>query len=488
VLKHRLLVDNSGRTEENRDVVAEYVAIEGVENMSRWVKNLLIFAALGAVSAQAAYRVQDSSIRIDHAVNSPQVTIKYSGMKASLIEFKVNGKSKNSKVVSPDDNFGEISFPVDLESMDEGDNVLEILIFNTDGKVIGTQRTTIKVDRNAEGPVFLQGLKSGATVQGTIELKLGVNRDFRDLYVSFFVNDEWKALKNTQPYSYNWDTTRERNGVHVVQAWVVDEQNNTFKTKKIKVLVNNPGGRTDRIENPEKTVTTQPDKTTPKTVAVVTPIKLDTKPEAVKGIITQSTGFRSTAATGGTATGQLNLTPTGKRIATTKPAIVKPTTVKATTQAKPVLPKPIAKATAKPVVAVATKAPKMTLSYGSRLPIAGTYSISLNNKAVKFDAAQPRVENGVPLTPFRFLFEQAGGKVKWNNSAKEVKATGLGQEISFQVGNKSAKVNKLPVKLELAPFIEFSRAIVPLSFVKDSLKVEVEYDPNTGHVLITSGK
>jgi hypothetical protein len=36
--------------------------------------------------------------------------------------------------------------------------------------------------------------------------------------------------------------------------------------------------------------------------------------------------------------------------------------------------------------------------------------------------------------------------------------------------------------------LERGRTIVPLSFIRDSLNVEVEYDPSTGHVLITTKK
>ncbi|MCE9559970.1 MAG: hypothetical protein K8R88_13605 [Armatimonadetes bacterium] len=486
--------------------------------MSRWVKNLFLVAAVAVTAVSHAYSLQDATIKIDHAVNSPTLSVKYAGMKASLIELKVNTKSKNSKVVSPDDNFGELAFPIDLDSLDDGDNLVEIIIYDTNGKVLGVQRTSIKVDRNSDGPVYMQGLKSGASVQGTIELKLGVNKDFRDLYVSFFVDEDWKGLKNTQPYTYNWDTTRQTNGWHVVQAWVVDEQNNTFKTKKVKVYVNNPGGRTERIENPATTSTTNP-KPDPAgqggVVAVVTTPKISVKPDMkfmpVTGIMGSPSTFRTQSVSGGTAAGQKNLTPTGKRLAPKTVVLtpVKTTTVpvapvavtsvkvyvapKASTNVAPKAPTKVAvlpKATAAvaPVALVAPKQPVITLSYGSRLPDVGTFNLSWNAKKIVFDAVQPRVQDGIPLTPFRFLLEQSGGKVGWAAKTKEVSASGSGRDIHFQIGKKNAMVNKLPVKLEIAPFIDRSRAVVPLSFIQAALNVVVDYDPNTGHVLITAPK
>lgn len=495
--------------------------------MRNWIKRLVILAVVaGATVSQASSR-QDGSIRVDHTVNSPTMSVKYLGMKAALIEIKVNGRGRGSKVVSPDNTRGEIDFALDLESMDDGDNLVEVTIYDQNGKVIGLQKTTIKVDHLTQGAVYLQGMKSGMTVEGTIELKLGVNKDFRDLYVSFFIDDEWKALKNSQPYSYFWDTTRQNNGWHLVQAWVVDESNNTFKTKKVKVYVNNPGGRTERINDPANTVTTKPvqpkkpidfdpasangmattkpiAKPTAKPIMAVTTMR-DLKPNATTPVLAGSQTMRSTSAPMSTAAGQKNLTPTGKRVATA-PVAPKVVTKPVQAQTKPILPNPAltpvlkttpVKATPKVTNVVkptltpkATPAPKgaMKISYGVRLPEVGSYNLLLDGKPIAFGAVKPRVVNGVPLTPFRFLFEQAGGKVKWTHDTKEVRASKPGQDVYFRIGSTSAKVNKLPVKLEIKPFIEASRSLVPLSFITEALKVDVEFDPATGHVLITSPK
>lgn len=496
--------------------------------MKNWMKRLILLAAVSAAAlGQAAYR-QDGSIRVDHTVNSPTLSVKYAGMRAALIELRVNGKSRGSKVVNPDAKNGELEFNLDLESLDDGDNSVEITIFDGDGKVIGTQKTMIQVDQATSGAVYLQGVKSGMSIEGTIELKLGVNRDFRELYVSFFVDDEWKALKNSQPYNYYWDTTRQTNGWHLVQAWVVDESNNTFKTKKVKVYVNNPGGRTERIVAPEKTVTTKPTNYDPasangiivpknaKPVVAVTTAR-DLKVDRSAPILSGTSGLRAPVLPLSMAAGQKNLTPTGKRLAP-KPvakAPVPPVEVKPLSKpvVKPVLPnpaRPVESVTplAKPVVAPAVQpvAPRVkpavlvrpsvavskrsaiSIEYGVRLPQVSTFDLMVNGKAVAFGNVRPRVTNGVPITPFRFLFEQSGGKVKWAHKTKEVRATGNGQRVYFQIGNRNASVNNLPVKLELRPFLEASRSLVPLSFITEALKVDVDYDPNTGHVLITTAK
>jgi hypothetical protein len=42
--------------------------------------------------------------------------------------------------------------------------------------------------------------------------------------------------------------------------------------------------------------------------------------------------------------------------------------------------------------------------------------------------------------------------------------------------------------MEAIPYLERGRTIIPVSFLRDALKVEVEYDKATNHVLITTKK
>ena len=125
---------------------------------------------------------------------------------------------------------------------------------------------------------------------------------------------------------------------------------------------------------------------------------------------------------------------------------------------------------------------------GQRLPNLTTFEVVLNSSIVDFPDVQPRVDDGVPMTPLRYLLEKDGGVVDWENLTKTVTAKAEGRDIVLQIGDKSAKVNKLSVSLEVAPYIDRGRTVVPLSFIHDALKVNVEYDKETGHVLISSDK
>lgn len=490
-------------------------------------RTLAVAAGMAVLASVASAFVQDPSILIDKALNSPMLTVKYKGASVSIVELKINGVSFNARSVSDKTNSGETHFTLDTAALIDGDNLIEVNLYDATGKLVGTQRTKISADRRTDSPVFLEGLKAGGTVTGPVEIKVGLRREFKNMYVSFFVNDEFKTLKNFPPYSYLWDTTRVENGWYDLEAWIVDENNSTYRTPKTRVYVNNPGGRTER-RNPDQNKTETPVDTTgieatPKTAK---PAILTVMLDPIWAKVSQMVGTRSAGIAPGIATGPKSLTPTGARVAapaqapapkTTpvkaaqpsevlpkvtptappksvvkpapKPEPVKPVVAPKPEPVKPtVTPKPAPTPT--PVVAKTTPKPaepaKVSIAVGTRLPDIGTFTILLDSRPVQFDHVLPRVMSGVPLTPFRHLFEQSGGTVVWEGTAKVVQAKGGGKQIVFKIGDKTATINQSAYTLELAPFIDRGRSVVPLSFVKDTLNVNVEYDPKTGHVLITS--
>lgn len=585
-----------------------------------WIARCCALGLLIGACFQASAHVQDATILIDRALNSPTLTIRYSDAHVALIELRINDASYSARNMDPGLAKGETNFTIDLASLRNGDNDIEVRLYDKDGRLVGSQKSTISTDDGSKAPVFMMGPKMGATVQGPVQLSIGFNKELRNAYVSFFIDNQFKSMSNSPPFSYLWDTTRDANGWHDVEAWAVDDTSVTYKTRRVKVFVNNPGGNTARqfpsapppsipvvkpalapsvqtvtapivkapitlpavakapTPNLQPSVAAQSLGTTAaagvraSAVAVVQPVVESAAavlPRAVAApapagiqmanivhpVLGVSAGLK--AATYGTsiATGAQMLLPTGKRIvmpkvvapvapvvaATPKPAKVEhiPQTV-ATAKSLPVLPsvtanvgnaKPVApilpKATVTPVIAAAApatpKVPKVApavvvtkpvqaakqvpatagvgkvagslasasllrIGHGTKMPNIGTFPIVLDAKMVQFDQVKPRVQDGIPLTPFRYLFEQSGGKVDWEHKTKTVTANGHNKEIYIKIGDKLAKVNNFPIEMDLAPFIDHGRTIIPLSFLQDSLGVQVDYDPATGHVLITSNK
>jgi hypothetical protein len=464
--------------------------------MKTLLKSKLFVAAAFTVMAGTAHAgFVDATVMINRAANNKTLSVRYEGAAVKLVELRINGVGKATRSVSDTQNSGETSFTLDLASLESGDNAVEVVLYNADGKVVGTQKTVVNVDRSGTGgPAFLEKPIQGATVKGAMEIKLGLREDLRNIFVSFYVDDKLITMKNFPPYSYLWDTTKVNNGWHEVQAWVVDKENNTFKTEKMRVFINNIGGQTPRdngnstpVENGVVGSTVSDPGNTrqidPKTGTFVDPVNNAVPPKGpvVKTMPTGVFAVFNTIvpALGGLATTKPVSTGSGQA---TGPQLLRP------------------KITVNKGAAVSTVlnadhsgrhmnnvAGPTSIVYGTRLPISGTFTMLLNGAPINFDV-EPRVQGGIPLSPFRHLFEQSGGTVKWLNDSKEVSASGMGRNVWFQVGNELAKVNDLELRLEMAPFIDRGRVLVPLSFLVDSLDVKIDYDSSTGHVFVTSNE
>src|SRR5208283_6046347 len=84
------------------------------------------------------------------------------------------------------------------------------------------------------------------------EISVGFNKTFANSFVSFFIDNQLRSMSNTPPFSYIWDTSRDANGWHEVESWLVDNSNTTYRTKKIRIFVNNPSGHTIRQQEPRQ--------------------------------------------------------------------------------------------------------------------------------------------------------------------------------------------------------------------------------------------
>jgi hypothetical protein len=124
-----------------------------------------------------------------------------------------------------------------------------------------------------------------------------------------------------------------------------------------------------------------------------------------------------------------------------------------------------------------------SLRAGSIVKVPGTYDVVMNDQQVAFDVS-PRLENGIPLTPFRQIMEHAGGVVVWYPETQDVRAANDQKEVKLHIGSKEAKVNEVVFVMDRAAFVDSGRTIVPMSFMEKALDLKAEYDVKTKTVML----
>ena len=140
-----------------------------------------------------------------------------------------------------------ISFKLDALTMTAGDHSVVVKAYGTDGKgtAVNSKFKIAAIDLNA--PVRIAYPQNGSQVNGTVPIRLNMDAETMRLrpYVTFFVDKEFKVLRNTPPFEYSWDTTRVPNGWHVVEAWSqTGDAPSPVKARPVHVNVNNGGGET----------------------------------------------------------------------------------------------------------------------------------------------------------------------------------------------------------------------------------------------------
>ena len=106
----------------------------------------------------------------------------------------------------------------------------------------------------------------------------------------------------------------------------------------------------------------------------------------------------------------------------------------------------------------------------------GNKNVTVDENTIANDAA-PMLRNDRTMVPIRIITETLGGKVDWNGMVKEVTLTIDGKEIKMTIGRTLEKYN-------VAPVIINGRTYVPVRFVADELGATVAWDDATKTVTI----
>lgn len=121
------------------------------------------------------------------------------------------------------------------------------------------------------------------------------------------------------------------------------------------------------------------------------------------------------------------------------------------------------------------------------LPVHAADDIKLyfDDSLIKTDVS-PIIINDRTMVPVRSIFEKMNAEVTWINSKKQVIIKSLSKRIVLNVDKTRAYVDDKAIELDTAPVIVNDRTLIPVRFVSENLGYDVEWDNKERAVHINS--
>ena len=99
-----------------------------------------------------------------------------------------------------------------------------------------------------------------------------------------------------------------------------------------------------------------------------------------------------------------------------------------------------------------------------------------------------RVVNGRTMIPVRCLAEQLGADVSYDTTLKAARIVRAGVEIIMPIGSKTCTVNGKPFTMDIAPYIEKGRTMIPARYVSELFGQSIEWVPEGRIAAVTENK
>ncbi|CAM4388067.1 copper amine oxidase N-terminal domain-containing protein [Paenibacillus tarimensis] len=107
----------------------------------------------------------------------------------------------------------------------------------------------------------------------------------------------------------------------------------------------------------------------------------------------------------------------------------------------------------------------------------------INGKELASDVP-PVVKSGRTLVPFRAIAESLQAEVQWDSKTKTVTVTKNGTEVKVVLGSQTATINGQQVTIDVPGEMNKNRVFVPLRFISEALKANVQWDKETSSAII----
>ena len=107
----------------------------------------------------------------------------------------------------------------------------------------------------------------------------------------------------------------------------------------------------------------------------------------------------------------------------------------------------------------------------------GTQTLVKNGQVTTMDAT-PIIKDNRTFVPFRALAEAFGARVNYNEADKTVTADLEGNTVVMTIGSNAYTVNGVAKTMDVAPYIDGSRTMVPVRFVAEAFGIDVTAVPD----------
>ncbi|MBD2861203.1 N-acetylmuramoyl-L-alanine amidase family protein [Paenibacillus oceani] len=108
----------------------------------------------------------------------------------------------------------------------------------------------------------------------------------------------------------------------------------------------------------------------------------------------------------------------------------------------------------------------------------------LNSKKLEPEVPPKIIGAGVTVVPVRIVSQELGAKVDWNDQERKVKVEQGEKVIEMKIDDKVVKVNGKSEELEEAPMIVDGNTLVPIRFIAEQLGLMVGWDQVTQSVML----
>ncbi len=125
------------------------------------------------------------------------------------------------------------------------------------------------------------------------------------------------------------------------------------------------------------------------------------------------------------------------------------------------------------------------LHAGAKVVVKEIITVTVDKATVRTDVPPINVK-GHTLVPVRGIFNAFGADIDWFPAEKRVYVREDSQVIWLRIGDAQAKVNDAMVPMDVPAMIYHGRTMVPLRFIAESLGANVNWNPDTQTITITT--